>query len=752
MTDKRQMPDRDAALMQAAMEWLCAILEFQRPSISAAAAEIAPVPATTLALPATSGEQAAAPPANVSWLRSLLLSGSQPAPTAIPIAPSIPVIVPMAVQGDAAEQKVREARMALVAALAADPPPRFTRLCAQADLDGFERDLLLLCLGHALNTRVARLCAQHPEGAAGSPTFALALSLASDERWDRLSADEREQTQRMASESSWNALVPERPLRAWQMIEISQPGAQPLITSPLRIDERIVNHLKGIDYLDDRIAPLCRPLPYLPDRHRFSERQEALLDSALGELAARWRERIDDRIVVQLPGGDSATKQLFARRIAHEKGLALFHLRVDRLAQQGSPEQVGRLWERERRLQPIALYLDASDSSEETPALVGRLLDRISGLVFLDQPETQGGYEPAVLLDTARPAPAEQRLDWAQRLGDDGGDWPERLAAQFSLNVPDLLDVVAAAQALAPEEDAVGARVWALCRGRARPQLDGLAQRIVTRVALRDVQLPPEETRALEQVRDQARHRVTVYDTYGFREHVGRGLGIAALFAGASGTGKTMAAEAIASELQLDLYRIDLATTVSKYIGETEKNLRRIFDAAEQSGAVLLFDEAEALFGKRSEVRDSHDRYSNIEVAYLLQRMEAYEGLAILTTNMKSAIDEAFLRRLRFIVTFPFPGAAERERIWRGVFPAGVRGRDRLDYARLAQPSLTGGQIRNIALNAAFLAAADDGMVTMERLRAAARDELRKAGKPFVVADYARWETPKQPEPALEEV
>src|SRR5262249_9566024 len=182
-----------------------------------------------------------------------------------------------------------------------------------------------------------------------------------------------------------------------------------------------------------------------------------------------------------------------------------------------------------------------------------------------------------------------------------------------------------------------------------------------------------------------------------------RGLGISALFAGPSGTGKTMAAEVLAADLELDLYRIDLSQIVNKYIGETEKNLRRVFDAAEAGGAVLLFDEADALFGKRSEVKDSHDRYANIEVSYLLQRMESYRGLAILTTNIKPALDEAFLRRLRFIVQFPFPDAAHRAEMWRRAYPhrtpVGT-----LDFTRLARFSIAGGHIRNIALHAAFFA------------------------------------------------
>jgi SpoVK/Ycf46/Vps4 family AAA+-type ATPase len=217
-----------------------------------------------------------------------------------------------------------------------------------------------------------------------------------------------------------------------------------------------------------------------------------------------------------------------------------------------------------------------------------------------------------------------------------------------------------------------------------------------------------------------------------------RGLGISALFAGESGTGKTMAAEVIANHLRLGLYRIDLSAVVSKYIGETEKNLRRVFDAAEDGGAILFFDEADALFGKRSEVKDSHDRYANIEINYLLQRMEAYRGLAILSTNMKSALDPAFLRRLLFIVNFPFPGVAERKAIWQKVFPPRTPTLG-LDFDRLARLNLTGGHIHNIALNAAFLAAQAGAPVSMLMVLEAARAELRKLDRPINESDF-RWQ------------
>jgi SpoVK/Ycf46/Vps4 family AAA+-type ATPase len=229
-----------------------------------------------------------------------------------------------------------------------------------------------------------------------------------------------------------------------------------------------------------------------------------------------------------------------------------------------------------------------------------------------------------------------------------------------------------------------------------------------------------------------------VYDEWGFARKSARGLGISALFVGESGTGKTMAAEVLARELRLDLYRIDLASVVSKYIGETEKNLRQLFDAAEGSGAILLFDEADALFGRRSEVRDSHDRYANVEVSYLLQRMEAYRGLAILTTNMRQALDPAFLRRIRFIVTFPHPDAAQRAAIWRGVFPERTP-LDALDYPRLAQLNVAGGHIRNIAMAGAFLAAEAGNPVSMLHLAHAARDEYNKLERSLTDAESRGW-------------
>ena len=264
-----------------------------------------------------------------------------------------------------------------------------------------------------------------------------------------------------------------------------------------------------------------------------------------------------------------------------------------------------------------------------------------------------------------------------------------------------------------------------------------MAQRIESQATWNDLVLPETETAVLHEIAANVHHRSTVYGSWGFGV-VERGQGITALFSGASGTGKTLAAEVLANALSLDLYRIDLSCVVSKYIGETEKNLRRVFDAAEHGGAILFFDEADALFGKRSEVKDSHDRYANIEISYLLQRMEAYRGLAILATNMKSALDSAFLRRLRFIVNFPFPDGEQRARIWRQIFPPSTPV-ETLDIGALARLSLAGGNIRNIALNAAFRAAETGNPVRMEYILRAVRGEYAKIDKPLTKAEMAGW-------------
>lgn len=284
----------------------------------------------------------------------------------------------------------------------------------------------------------------------------------------------------------------------------------------------------------------------------------------------------------------------------------------------------------------------------------------------------------------------------------------------------------------------------ATARDRAARALDGLAQPITAQAKWDDLILPPAQMGQLRQLAAFQTHQKQVLTDWGFRAQSARGLGLAALFAGPSGTGKTMAAELVAAALgqngeEAALYRVDLSAIVSKYIGETEKNIARIFDAAENSGAVLLFDEGEALFGKRTtDVKDSMDRHANTETAYLLQRLECYTGCAIVTTNLRQTVDEAFLRRFRVVMDFPFPDAAHREQIWRVIFPAATP-LDNLDYPALAKLAISGGFIRSIALSAAFIAAGDGTPITMAHMSRAARSELGKLGKPLPENQLRGW-------------
>jgi len=621
-------------------------------------------------------------------------------------------------------RQCREAAAETAAAEGTDLSPALIVLSHRFGLSSFERDVLFLCVAMELDTSIGRLCARaQGDPACGFPTFALALSL--------------------FDEPAWEALSPARPLRYWQLLEIQRNTAQPLTVSPLRADERIVNYVKGLNHLDDRLITLATPIrddACLEPRDDSSEEhsasnglppsQQEILETIMTNLRSVSREPP----VIQLVGADSSSKEAIALRTASELGLDLYRLAAEALPSQWLEfEMLTRLWKRESVLLPVALYLDASDAERES-GLLKRAIPKIGPFVFLDTREAWSGLgRDTVSLDVTKPTSDEQRGAWEAALGADAGDSSRVLSNQFNLGLPEIRRI--SRTATRQNERTLHQRLWRACLTASRPRLDTLAQRLEPKVAWDDLVLPGPELAQLHRIVAQVRERQRVYGEWGFDKKMNRGLGINALFVGESGTGKTMAAEVMASELQINLYRIDLSAVVSKYIGETEKNLRKVFDAAEDGGAILFFDEADALFGKRSEVKDSHDRYANIEINYLLQRMEAYRGLAILATNMKGALDQAFMRRLRFIVNFPFPDPTERRLIWQKVFPSQTP-LDALDHERLSRLNLTGGSIHNIALNAAFLAAQSNCRVTMALLMEAARSEFRKLEKPTHEADF----------------
>jgi SpoVK/Ycf46/Vps4 family AAA+-type ATPase len=337
------------------------------------------------------------------------------------------------------------------------------------------------------------------------------------------------------------------------------------------------------------------------------------------------------------------------------------------------------------------------------------------------------------------PTRSEQRQLWRSALNGRAQEVESEIDAivqQFDLGGTAIAGVVERASRRG--SPITGNHLWNACREQTGSSLDELARKLVPSYGWEDIVVTDEVRAQLLELAAQVQQRARVYEGWGFGAHLARGRGITALFAGPSGTGKTMAAEILAAHLELDLYRIDLAGIVSKYVGETEKNLRRVFDAAEHSGAILFFDEADALFGSRTEVRDSHDRYANLEVNYLLQRMEDYAGLAVLATNRRSALDAAFLRRLRFVIEFPFPNAEDRRRIWERAFPADAP-TDRLELAFLSRLDLSGGNIKSIALNAAFLAAAEQAPIGMSSVVRAAAREYAKLSKPISAAEFGPY-------------
>jgi predicted nucleic acid-binding protein len=646
------------------------------------------------------------------------------------------LVLKSAAGGSAAASLAKDIQAAAAARDAAakiTPAPTLSLLGQTFGLSDFEMDVLLLCAAAELDPAVPGLCADVQGSGRGYPTFGLALNA--------------------FDEAGWESLSPQRPLRQSRLIEISQPGATPLTGAALRIDERILNFLKGLNALDERVALLVTAAP--DTVAEIAASQQATVDSILARLG--MHDGQPEAQTVNLIGADGASKLAVAQHVCFNLNRLLYRIGMDALPTHKSElETFVRLWQRERLLLPVALFVDADDidgGAVEAASALSWLTTRDRGLLFValrDTPARQNAA--AVTMRIGKPTPAEQFTAWQGALpqlfaGADVTDAARRLAGQFDLNLQDLSRAVAAAGLAgatgAPAAAAggssapadTGARVWTECREMLRPRLDLLAQRLDAKATWPDLVLPDESLGLLRQIVSQAGKRYSVYHDWGFAERMNRGLGISALFCGESGTGKTMAAEVIANDLGLHLYRIDLSAVVSKYIGETDRNLRRLFDAAEQGGAILFFDECDALFGKRSEVKDSHDRYANIEINYLLQRMESFTGLAILATNMKSALDQAFLRRLRFIVNFQFPGAAERARIWQRALPAQIP-TEGLDFERLSRFNLSGGNIHSIVLNAAFNAAQRGSPVTMQLMLSAVRAELRKLEKQINEAEF----------------
>jgi len=595
-----------------------------------------------------------------------------------------------------------------------DPPAPIDALTAIFELSTFERALLLLLAGVEMDAALATQCGEAAgRSQRGGVTFSLAMAT--------------------LPEPHWSALSPSSPLRRFRLIEMD--SGHGLTSAPLRISERILHYIAGVNLLDEALDNILRRKPkpeWMAEQHF--------------RLAADIMRRLDGDLppatALHLCGDDPEAQENVAALIAHYAGRELFVLRMEDTPAAGSDmDQFLRLWTRESLLLPALLLLQWES---DAPTIAARqLAERIPGTLLIASRDPIRRHHPVERYEVNKTGPVDQMRLWTEALGQSGplpGLTVAEIAEQFRFSAETIVSICQSVQS-APSDDGapqLSEKLWSACRMHGRPHLETLAERIVPCAGWDDLVLPQTQMQTLRQLVSQSRHRMTVYETWGFAAKGRRGLGLSALFSGPSGTGKTLAAEVLAHELKLDLYRIDLSAVVSKYIGETEKNLKQVFDAAESGGVLLLFDEADALFGKRAEVKDSHDRYANIEVGYLLQRMESFQGIAVLTTNFKPSLDKGFQRRLRFSVDFPFPDAAQRQAIWRRVFPRETPTTG-LEPARLAALNMTGGNIRNIALNAAFLAAEAHQPVGMPHILQAAQFEAVKVERPLAETEIRGW-------------
>jgi hypothetical protein len=626
-----------------------------------------------------------------------------------------------AVISDAAFARLllEEERAAPGAEAVPPPEPRWPPLAGLAQrlgLDAFATDLVLLLL--AAETEPALAAAMgyvQDDPQRRWPTLALAMAV--------FGADPA---------AARAALLPDAPLLRLRVVAVDEPGPLPLPLRALRLEPAGLGWLLQRFQPDPAVAPACAELP------------PPLLDAPLEAVAARLMARLADPHTaprLMLTGPARSGRRAVAAEVARRLGLRLVALDPAALLASGEAEAaLLATLGRDAALLDLAFLVDAAALSpaaeRATPAagFVQRLARGLEAvLVTLD---VAGAPLPAETVGAELSEPGlERRFGlWRAALPEGHAVSPEglaELAGEIELGPAEIVPIVAAAAAEAAGRRPVTAGdLRRAAKAQAAARVGGVVERVASSVTWDDLALPEEVTGALREIAAAARGRVRVMGAWGMaRGGNGRGRGLAALFSGPSGTGKTTAAEALARELDLDLWRIDLAGTVSKWIGETEKALRQIFEAADAGGAILFFDEADALFGKRSEVKDARDRYANIEVDDLLQRIERHRGIAILATNRKGDLDPAFLRRIRHVVAFPFPDAATRRRIWAKVFPAQVPV-EALDLDLLAGFELAGGSIRNVAVNAAYAAAAEGGApVRMAHLRHAIRREYQKLEK-----------------------
>jgi AAA+ superfamily predicted ATPase len=618
-------------------------------------------------------------------------------------------------------------------------------------LTQFDSGVLVMCLASELDLSYERLYAYLQNDVTSKrPTIDLAFRLFCE------SMDERVQARARFTGQS--------PLFKHLLLSFTAEdnGSHSFLSRPLKLDERIVQYLLEIEVPDEAIASFSRtikPRAALPEVILPSEEKANLIQLFTSIIQGQSSARV---LVFQGPA--DVGKKYTAEALCGSIGCDLIVANMALLPTHGPTAAglIARLF-REAQLYDAAVYLDSAAAlvSEQEPAphirrALMQAMETFQGVAFIGSIKpwnTATLQEAEYLVHVEFPWPdfdARRKL-WRTLIAHSSSVCAvpeseiETIADKFRFTAGKIHQAAAEAHHRArmldqPSPAAVTKELYRACRSQSATKLGELAQKIKPLYTWDDIVLSKDTLQHLREICLHVRHRRRVFTDWNFNKRIALGKGTSALFSGPSGTGKTMAAEIIANDLGLDLYKIDLSTVVSKYIGETEKNLSRIFQEAEQSNAILFFDEADALFGKRSEVKDAHDRYANIEINYLLQKMEEYEGIVIMASNFQKNIDEAFTRRLRFIIEIPFPDRNYRAKIWRNIFPAETPRAADIPFDFLAGKfEITGGNIKNIALNAAFQAAENSGVVSMKHIVRATRREFQKMGRMYVKSDFGEY-------------
>lgn len=618
-------------------------------------------------------------------------------------------------------------------------------------LSPFEMQTVVICLAPELNHKYDRLYAYLQDDITRKkPSVDLVLTLLCESGGDRSNLD---QSVRWRARSYFSDAAPLFRANILQIIDDPQsPSGVSDLRRFLRLDGRILNYVLGHHQIDGRLA-------HLVTLHQPQQNLDAVwvTSSSKNQLANLLERHCSPhasnrrQMVVYLQGAAGIGKRELALGACAQLHCSLLECDLAMLlVQESEAENLLRSMFREGLLTQAALYfthLDTLVEDEPKARVILKLLARVMAeygwLAFLagEKPwQPQDLFESIVfqVIPISLPDLTLRSAIWQQlletHLPSADVTWAAQLANQFRLTPRQIRSALAGAidqcSLIDGQPHLDLADLYAACRNQATHKLGELAVKIEPHYSWQDLILTEDKLAQLQEICSQSRYRYRVFEEWGFDRKLAHGKGLSALFSGPPGTGKTMAAEVIAHELQVDLYKIDLSGVVSKYIGETEKNLSRIFQEAETSNAILFFDEADALFGKRTEVSDAHDRYANIETSYLLQKMEEYEGIVILATNLRENMDDALTRRLRFLVEFSFPDDLSRQLIWQAHFPPEAPLSEELDYEFLARKfQVAGGNIKNIVLNAAFYAAEAGDVIGMEHIIRGARREFEKIGK-----------------------